>query len=99
MSLACPHRCYSPGLDPCSLSALAEFCPMATPEDQTVSRFQSREQRLSPAAFGETAQSETRTAILTELWDAVQSSNPEMEPASGTEQDSIRIRGRTLRPP
>lgn len=69
--------------DPRSVSPLSDTPPAPPPKDPGISRFQSREPLLSPGVFGSTVpESETRTSILTTLCEAVQLSNPEIEPGS-----------------
>lgn len=66
---------------PRSVSPLSDAPPTPPPKEPTVSRFQSREPLLPPAASGgSVAQSDTRASILTTLCDAVQLSNPDIEP-------------------
>lgn len=72
---------------PRSVSPLSDMPPTPPPKEPTVSRFQSREPLLPPMTSfgGSVAESDTRGSILTTLCDAVQLSNPDIEPGPATQ--------------
>lgn len=85
---------------PRSVSPLSDVPPTPPPKEQIMSRFQSHDHLLPTTVSGETmAQSGTRTSIMTELCEAVQSSNPENNLGTAAQHyplDMVGSNGRNL---